>query len=168
MPILQSPSVHRLAFREVVRALRADPKLAAAVKQWRWFSREPGDGGDIELKHEHCPMVRLRPVAGPPARRHGTDGTNHVYELPLSVEVETAIAAEAGRGLDQGEALDLSALIYGALWPEDPADRATLDGHFRSAGVSDVRLVQPILPVYYDDLFIGSRGVVELVQHANF
>lgn len=168
MPILQSLTVHRAAFRELVTTLRADAKLAAVVRQWRWFSREPGDGGDIPILYEHCPMVRLRPVAGSPARRHGTDGRNHVYELPLSVEVETVVAAEEGKGLDQAAALDLSSLIYGALWPDGAAARDALDANFRAAGVSDVRLVQPILPVYYDEVFLGSRGSVELVQFAEF
>lgn len=165
MALLQSRTVHDLALRELVATLRDDGQLARVVKQWRWFSNDPADGGDIPLLPAHCPMVRLMIQPGGQATREGTDGRFHVYRMPLSIQIDTAIAGVAGRRHEVSDALDLSALIYGALWPDDATARDAADARFRAAGVADVRLTQPILPVYYDDAFLGSTGFVELVQH---
>lgn len=158
-------SIQEAALRELAAVLMSDPWLAGAVRQWRRFSADRDDPGDGPVTPECCPMVRLMPVAGGSgATRIGSDGLLTLYSAPLGVQVETVVAAVDARGPDAGAALALAEAICRAAWPRDRAARAAADARFRAAGVADVVLRQPILPVYYDDLFIGSRGLIELTQ----
>jgi hypothetical protein len=160
-------TVHDAAFAELVAVLMADGSLSSLVRQWRRWSDDPDDPGPIPIVPEHCPIIRLTPVSsGSAAVRVAGDGLLQHYELPMGVEVETFVAGEPARGVHRKQTLDLSALIYGALWPDDRARRAAIDARFRTVGVSDVVLRRPILPVAFDESFAVSSGLIELSQSA--
>lgn len=156
------------AFEELVRILMADATLAARVKTWRRWSSDPKDDRSSEVLPELCPIVWLSPgVGGGDARRVGGDGLLQTYAFPLAVEVETWITARPGGGLHRADALDLTALIYGALFPGGTAARQAIDARFRAVGVVDVVPRRPILPAVYNDQFIGSAGSIELDQRVD-
>lgn len=169
MPLLTSRTLHDAAFEAVVEELRADRTLASLITTWRRWSTDPGDDGIGEPTPAHCPLIQLTPLASESgAVRESSDGTNLTYRLPLAVEIRHLVTARPGRGLHRSDALDLSAHIYAALWPEDATAAAALATRLRTVGVADVRLVRPILPVSYDNQFIESAGLIEMVQFANF
>lgn len=156
------------AFEEFVRVLMADAALAARVKTWRRWSTDPKDDRSAEVVPELCPIVWLSPGnTGGAATRIGGDGLLQTYSFPLMVEVETWVTARPGVGLHRADALDLTALIYGALWPQGEAARRAIDARLRAVGVVDVTPRQPILPAVFNDQFIGSSGSIELDQRVD-
>lgn len=161
-------TIHDLAFQTLVDVLMDDPDLDRLVKTWRRWSTDPKDDGQSsDPVYDLCPLVWLTPVAGGTTTRLGTDGLTHNVAVPMTVEIETWVGARRGRGLLRSDALDLSALIWGAIWPGDRALRARVDERFRSVGVVDVIPRQPIFPGIFNTTLMGCFGSVELIQHVN-
>lgn len=163
------------AFKVLEGTLKADPLLDDRNVRWATWTGKAGDFSNRNPVENECPFIRLTLLGGGRAERQDTDGLITTYRFPLTVQIATMVA-----GSDRSEATALSALIYGALWPNprgieeaDPyyaevvAQRAAIDERWRSVGVSDVHLRVPILPVDYYDHFIASQGEVELWQFVN-
>lgn len=159
---------HDAAFQAVVDTLMADPDLRDLVKTWRRWSNDPKDDGrSDDVTSGLCPLVWLTPTLAGPASRLATDSLVHLVEVRMAVEIEVWVGARPRRGLHRSDALDLSALIWGALWPGDREERARVDDRFRAVGVVDVVPRNPILPGIFNTHLMGCFGSVELVQHIN-
>jgi hypothetical protein len=117
------PSPHSLAFRGLVRILRADPTLRKVVRTWFVWDGSPDDA--MEPCEATCPSLALAPAASAD-RWLGPSG----FTGDLVVNLELLVA---GSRVD--DALDLYHAVKRAVYPEDDAKRTAVRAALVAAGV---------------------------------
>lgn len=133
-PRLGLPSSRRSRlFREIVRMLRADADLDAAVRTWQAWDGD--QDADDDPPASACPCVRLTPQGGPAETR---DNISQQGTLRWDVEVWTA-------GLDAEDPLDLWAAIENVIFPADVDEQRSIRDRLRSLGGTgtDIKVSEP-------------------------
>ncbi len=104
------------AFRAVEQVLRTDPQLKKIGVNFNTLTDDPGDVVDPSISQ--MPYLSLAPYAG------GT-GWYSEAEHESNVGVEIRLYVE---GTHADDIMNFWAWVRGALFPQDPARRAVVDG----------------------------------------
>ncbi len=158
--------VHRQVLGAFLAQLQGHPYFAnnRVVKTWiTWDGKTPV----AEPTTDMMPAVMLRMV-GSPAKRLTSQrrpGGPMLYAIQTNPQVFLDCWTP---GTDQSDLADLGDLIFDALFPQDPAERAALEKRFRLAGIHDwdpKRLILPLSAESFDLSFVAGSGSIELILH---
>jgi hypothetical protein len=155
--------VRRQVLDAVVNQLRTHPTLAnrRAIKTWAlWNGKESIETPTVDA----MPAIRVRLLSGPVRRLASTrlpgkpmTYANESHPVVL-IDLWTA-------GTDQGDLADLADLVYQAMSPPDPGERAKMDDLFKQAGIKDCQLVREVLPASAESFTldcVSGQGMYEL------
>lgn len=126
-----------LAYRNFVRILQRNGRLASIIKNDRWNVRS---GAKCELKEfgvAQCPYVILTPEAGPSAWAV-MGGATAEHRFDILVRIETGV-----EGTKADDSMNLWGLIRDAMFPTAAADAAEAKELRDEASISRIEIEQP-------------------------